>query len=212
MERICGFIVVRKPEFATTAMLKPNLHAGGKTYHGIDRLRWEDFELAYYEARLPASLLPIWQKLDQDGNDLLGLPLLKDYQEASQVLRFSAPKSEMIAVWSPELERTKGSLTCEVALNYLGMDCVGLGEWSVLLSGPYERLEHFSETVAKLNVHGLLTADAECVAVFERYLSLAASELVEPLMEGARATNVKVFGVAASAEDPEPAGRLTGRA
>src|SRR6266852_4696500 len=65
--------------------------------------------------------------------------------------------------------------------------------WPVILSGVYERPECFPEAVSQLNEHGLLTSDTECDAVFARYLDLASSEIVEPLMERARATNIRVF-------------------
>ena len=45
-EAICGFVVVRKPEFATAADdgLRYNMSIGSLRYRGMDRLPWEDFE------------------------------------------------------------------------------------------------------------------------------------------------------------------------
>src|ERR1700733_3960612 len=62
----CGPAPVTSPILQTglpADVLKPNLRAGGRTYRGIDRLRWEDFELAYYGGNLPTHLLSIWQDL-----------------------------------------------------------------------------------------------------------------------------------------------------
>lgn len=193
MERICGFLVVRKPNHASNERLSPNLRLGDKVYRGIDRLRWEDFDSAHYDGRLPSSLRSIWQELDQDSNDFSGVPLLKDYQKAKKVLKFSGPWSEIIAIWSPELDRVKGSLVCDIELRYLGMDCFCLGEWSILLSGAYERPELFSETTTRLNEYGLLNDEADCLLAFERYSHLADSEMVEPLAIGSKATNVRVY-------------------
>jgi hypothetical protein len=193
MERICGFIVVRKPEYAANELLKPTLRVVGKTYQGVDRLRWEDFDLAYCERRLPRVLLPIWQELDRDRADFSGLKLFNDYQKAKEVLSYSGEKSEIIAIWSPELEDMKGASYCEMELTFLGIDCFAIGEWSVLLSGVYARPECFPETITKLNQHGLLTSDANCNSVFDSYLKLASTEVVEPLMKGTRATNIRVF-------------------
>jgi len=193
MDRICGYIVVRKPAYAQNDLLKPNLQIGEKVYQGVDRLRWEDLDFAYYDRSLPSSLLPIWQELDQDAADLSGLKLLKDYQRAKEVLRFSGERSEIIAIWSRELEQIKGALRCDVELNYLGVDCFAMGEWSILSSGVYARPEYFPGTIAQLNQNGLLTSDIECNEVFSRYVGLAASEIVEPLMERAKATDIRVF-------------------
>jgi hypothetical protein len=194
MERICGFIVVRKPEHAESELLKPKMRVGEKVYRGVDRLRWEDFELSYYDRHLPAELLPIWQMLERDTSDFSEFKLLKDYQKSKRVLEFSGENSEIVAIWSPHLEEVKGASHSEVNLTYLGLDCVCFGEWSVVQAGVYERPEYFPEAVTQLNEHGLLTSDAECDAVFARYLELASSEIVEPLMEEAKATNIKVFG------------------
>jgi hypothetical protein len=193
MERVCGFVVVHKPEYAKTTSLKPNMRIGEKTYRGVDRLRWEDIEVAYYDRRLPSDMLPIWQELRRDSADFSGLYVLKDYQTAKRALEYSGEKSELIAVWSPDLEQLKGAAPCHVSLTYLGLDCVIMGEWSVILSGVYLRPERFPEAVSQLNEHGLLTSDTECDSVLARYLDLASSEIVEPVMERPRATNIRVF-------------------
>jgi hypothetical protein len=197
MQKICGFIVVRKPEYASNGLIRPNLEVGGKTYHGIDRLRWEDLDLAYYERRLPAAVFPIWQALDRDTSDFSGVKLLKDFKKAKEVLCFSGDKSEIIAIYSAELEAIKGAAQCDIELEYLGIDCFSLGEWSVLLGGVYAKPAYFVEAARGLNKHGLLDSIDDCRAVFNRYVQLAMNEIVEPLMDGARATSVKVFAVSA---------------
>jgi len=193
MERVCGFVVVRKPEYVKSDLLKPKIQIGEKNYRGVDRLRWEDIDVAYYDRRLPSDMLPIWRELHRDSTDFSGLPLLKDYQKAKSALEFSEEKSELIAVWSPELEQIKGASPCHVSLTYLGLDCFVIGEWSVILSGVYVRPERFPEAVSQLNEHGLLTSDTECNSILARYLDLALSEVVEPVMERPRATNIRVF-------------------
>jgi hypothetical protein len=195
VERICGFIVVRKPEYASTELVKPNMKIGENAYYGVDRFRWEDLDLAYYDRRLPPELLPIWQELKHDTVDFSGLKLTKDFQKAKQVLEFSEERSEIIAIWSPELEGIKGAIHCELKLSYLGIDCFSMGEWSVLLGGVYVEPEYFTETALQLNEHGVLNSDAECNAAFVRYLELASSGIVEPLMDGAKATNIRVFNL-----------------
>jgi hypothetical protein len=195
MERVCGFVVVRKPEYAKNDLLKPKMRVGEKTYQGVDRLRWEDIEVAFYDRCLPSEMLPIWQDLRRDSADFTGLYVLKDYQKAIRALEFSGEKSELIAVWSPELEQIKGASPCHVSLKYLGLDCVVIGEWSLILDGVYFKPECFPEAVSQLNEHGLLTSDAECNSVLTRYLDLASSEVVEPVMERPSATNIRAFKV-----------------
>jgi hypothetical protein len=193
MQRICGFVVVRKPDQVTNERLKPQLQIGETAYRGVDRLRWEDFDRAYYEGRLPPDLLHIWKELDRDSNDFSGVPVLKSYANAKEVLRFSGDRSEIIAIWSPELESIKGTIQSEIGLRYLGIDCYCLGEWSILLSGVYERPDLFAETVARLNKYGLLNDEAECVAARETYRRLEAEELVEPLAATGITTYLRVF-------------------
>src|SRR5262245_57542525 len=121
MERICGFVVVRKPEHVKAAMLTPNMWLGDKPYRGVDRLRWADLDVAYYDGRLPSDVSPIQQQLHRDTADFSGLKLLTDYQKA-EARGFSGEKSEIIAVWSPYLEDTKGTIPCDINLRYLGLD------------------------------------------------------------------------------------------
>jgi hypothetical protein len=177
-EKVCGFIVVRRPEYAETKVFKLNLQIDGKLYRGVDRLRWEDVELAYYQQRLPSALLPIWQEIERDSSDLLGLKLLKDYGKADEILRFSGDRSEMIAIWSPELETIKGTIRCDIRLNYLGLDCFSLGEWSVLPNGVYLRRNCFPEAISQLNQYGLFTSEAACDEVFKRYVDLASQGIL----------------------------------
>jgi hypothetical protein len=195
MQRICGFLVVRKSEQATNEQLKPQLRIGETIYRGVDRLRWEDLDRAYYEGRLPADLLHLWTELDRDSNDFSGISVLKSYANAKEVLRFSGDRSEIIAIWSPELEITKGTIQSDIHLRYLGIDCYCLGEWSLLLNGVYERPDLFAETVARLNEHGLLNDEAECIAAREIYRRLETEELVEPLAVTGTTTSLRVFDV-----------------
>jgi hypothetical protein len=191
---ICGFLVVRRPSFAFTKLVRPKLTVGDKTYFGMDRFPWEDLDEAYYGKRLPSELLAIWKKLDRDSG-FLGIKLLRSYEEALEVLRFSGEKAEIIAVWSFELEKIKGATQCSAVLELRGIDCLCLGEWSILLSGAYLHPDKFPATVQKLNYWGLLSSDEDCDELILRYQALAADEVVEPLMTNPKFTNVRIFGV-----------------
>jgi hypothetical protein len=193
MTRICGFQVVRKPAFASSPQERPNLRLGEKTYCGVDRFPWEDFHAAHCDNRLPVGLAAIWQELRRSSMAFHAPECLVDYKEAKEVLRFSGPTSEMIAIWSSEIEQIKGATDCALALEYLGMDCVCLGEWSVIRDGVYLLPDQFEGTVSKLNQWGLLTSEPDCRELADRYLELASMEIVEPLMENPKFSNIRVF-------------------
>ena len=193
MERICGYIVLRKPEYATTKFHNYDMRVGQKTYRGIDRLRWEDIELAYHDNDLQPSLLPHWEELRRYDKDTSGLKLLKSYEQAREVFEFSRETSEIIAVWSPELAELKGTMNSEVQLEYLGLDCIALGEWSILLAGVYAKPDRFHWAIERLNDNGLLTSEDDCNAIFRQYVDLSSTDIVEPLADDARAENVRLF-------------------
>ncbi|MGJ4945915.1 hypothetical protein ACQR1W_35500 [Bradyrhizobium sp. HKCCYLS1011] len=92
-ERICGYVVVRKPDYATTEMLTPRLKIGHKVYRGLDRLPWEDFNHAYYDRRLPAAVQPVWQEFRRLNGDLSGIEILKSFGQAQDVLQLDEAKS-----------------------------------------------------------------------------------------------------------------------
>lgn len=193
MEKICGYIVLRKPEYASTESVTFNMRVGQKTYRGIDRLRWEDLELGCYDHTLTPSLLTRWEELRRDGKDFTGLPLLKSYKHAREVWEFSQETSEIIAVWSPRLAELKGTINSEIRLEYLGLDCIALGEWSVLLAGVYAKPDQFHGAIERLNDSGLLTSEDDCNAIFRRYVELSLTGIVEPLADNALAEGIRLF-------------------
>jgi hypothetical protein len=195
LDAISGFLVVRKPEHANGMNFEPNLKIGDLLYRGIDRLSWEDLSLSYFRGDLPTSLATIWQELEQSGRKLWGLKVLKSYPDAVRVWEYWQNENEILAIRDSNSDISAGS---RISLSYLGVDCVVLGEWSVLLNGPYARPEHFSEIVNRLNSNGLLDSENDSAALFKRYEELARSEVVEPIMSGARPTHIRVFSVASA--------------
>jgi hypothetical protein len=164
----------------------------------MDRARWEEFERAYYDGQLPASLVPIWQLRKDENLDITGCAVLKSYEDALRILRFSGDKCEIIAFWSPELAEIKGAIRSEIELKYLGLDCLGFdeagfAEWSVLLAGPYAQPDRFASTIRRLNDSGLLTTGDDCDDLFRQYVALSAAEVVEPLADRSTPMHVKIF-------------------
>ncbi|UTD28360.1 hypothetical protein [Bradyrhizobium sp. WD16] len=194
MLNLCGFVVVRKPEFAANELIRPNLRLGNLLYQGVDRLRWEDLEVAHYNRTLPTAMIPIFEELERENNDLSGLKLLKDLSKAQRTLSLASAVSEIIGIWSVELEQIKGSQDHPLNWNFLGFDCFGLGEWSLLLEGVFAHPNLFPGLMGNLNENGLLRSEQACLELRERYLALSEEELVEPLMQSSSVTNVKIFG------------------
>lgn len=191
MGGISGFLVVRKPEHAYGVNFAPNMRIGALTYRGIERLPWEDFSLSCFSGGLPNSLLPAWKELEQSGSELCGLKLLKRFGDAARVWEHWRDINEILAI-----RASLSDANAEVGLNYLGIDCFVLGEWSVLLDGPYARPEHFAEIIKRLNCNGLLASEKDSVELFDRYVELAKTEVVEPLASDARPTHMQIFSVA----------------
>jgi hypothetical protein len=72
MITICGFIVVRKPDMVQRTykdgkQYKPNLRTGKKTYHGSDRLPWEDLDNGFYTKTISTPLLQIRETITAEN-------------------------------------------------------------------------------------------------------------------------------------------------
>jgi hypothetical protein len=194
-EKICGYMVVRKPEYAKTGVLTPRPWIGPKTYRGLDRVPWEDLEIAWFDRRRRASILPLWQELDRLNRDLSGIRVFKNLRHAQEVLELASEKSEIIAIWSRELEEIKGAGPAEADLTLLGLDCMAIGEWSVVLGGIYAEPDHFAPFVERLNAQGLLSSEEDCEALFQSYVALSENDIVEPLAANAVPMSVRIFAL-----------------
>jgi hypothetical protein len=197
---ISGFMVVRKPECQQAAFHNVRWRLGDKIYRGIDRLPWEDLDDAYYQGVLDGALLALRKRLEAENRDLTGIKTIKDYEAAREVWQAYQDKSEILAVWSPELAEVKGSFVYEGHLDYLGIDCTSPGEWSVLLSGVFAHPELFPLEADRLNAFGLLESEADCDAAFGHYMELASRGRVEPVRSDARPCRIRVFSAPAWSE------------
>jgi hypothetical protein len=199
-EKICGFTVVRKPEHAVGAMHPISYRLGETIYRGIDRLPWEDLELEHHAGTLSPALGTFIESLKNNDKDFTGFRLLRDHAAATTVWQAYSEKTEIIAVWSPQLSEIKGSFDYEGTILWSAYDCYSLGqgylgEWCLLTEGLYFHSEHFRQQVPLLNEFGLLNSPDDCRAVFQRYLELAKDEMVEPLGSAPTLHAVKVLAV-----------------
>jgi hypothetical protein len=194
-ETICGYVVVRQPDHVAPERIAPRLKIGNKTYRGLDRSPWEDLDQMYFDRKLPASLQSIRDVIEVTNRDLSGIKVLKSHQLAQEVLRHAGEASEIIAIWSRELEELKGAEPAGIDLTLLGFDCFAMGEWSVLRDGVYALPDHFTAFVLRLNEHGLSSSEDDCAAVFRTYIALSAKDIVEPLAANAVPMIVKIFAV-----------------
>jgi hypothetical protein len=193
MQDVCGFVVVRKPEYAVSERYRLNLRLDSKTYRGVDRLPWEDLDDAYYAGTISEELLRVRDKIEAENKGLLGPRLIRDYSDALFVWQAFEEKTEIIALWSPQLAQNTGSVSCNGELQPIGFDCISLGEWSVLIRGAFYCSHEFSGLLGELNEYGLLKSDDDCDKLFSRYIELSRSGYVEPLMDNPTAIHMRVF-------------------
>ena len=178
--RICGYMLLRTPGEETLtgehSVLTRPLDWKTIFYHGIDRNPWCDFDMAYFEDKLPNSLAEIWHK----KNDLILAQhwpeTLADYADVTAVqdhFKDSGVTNEVIGIYSSTLEQTQGSFTSDKTIVWLGYDLVPYGEFSLILAGIFRAPEHFSTFYASINEYGLFDNKEAANGYADLYCSLA---------------------------------------
>lgn len=192
---VCGFMVLRKPDFAGEKFHELNLKIGEKIYRGIDRLPWEDIDEAFYNGNISETLRPVREQIERENRGLVGPKLLRDYKAALSVWHAFREKTEIVAVWSPELAERQSAVSYSGSANYLGSDCIVPGEWSLILRGIFHRPQFFAEFVFHLNENGLLASQTDCDRLLKRYVDMSTEDEndIEPLAEGALTFHTEVF-------------------
>jgi len=199
-EKICGFMVVRKPEHATGAFQPQSYRLGETIYRGIERLPWEDLAVEHYAGTLSPALARFIETIKNENRDFTGLDVLRDHAAATAVWQAYSETTEIIALWSPQLSEIKGDFDYDGRVLWSAYDCWSLGEghlgeWCLLTEGLYLHPEHFLREAPLLNEFGLLDSPNDCEAVFRRYLELALKEIVEPLGPVPTLHAIKVLAV-----------------
>ena len=171
MDKICGFMVVRKPQMnydkvGRGAFLPYPPQIEGLYYGGVDRMPWFEIDEDYFSGVLPEHFIQFRKDLQKKNKDRHDLELTPDASRAVSVLGYSnknAELNEVIALWSDELERTKGCFFCEHEIEWIGIDIYCQGYGSLIREGIFRKLEVFSLFVSYLNAHGLFQIANEMI-------------------------------------------------
>jgi len=196
MIEMCGTMVVRKPEFAFTETFRINRTLGSKEYRGVDRLAWRDLDNLFYRNLLSKELVSKREELVRLNNDISGINLTFDIPFIEAVVALNPRESEAIGIWSKELSMMKGGKNLEIQYCLLGIDCVAIGEWSLIAAGIFCEPSEFSEFVPQLNENGLFDTQDRCLDLIAKYDQLSESEIVEPLAPTSIRSAVKIYRIA----------------
>lgn len=156
-------------------------------YQGPDRSPWAHFEECFYGELLPGPIRDAYASLRSDQSRGFWWPTSTDLDTATNLAAYSREAgrdAEVIAIYSPYLadsEYRKG--WHEPRGRLLGVDVLGVGEWSLLralLTAPDPACRN---VVASVNAAGLLPDASRAGIVEARYRELARIELVEPIAD-----------------------------
>jgi hypothetical protein len=202
---INGFLVVRLPpqnEVAPALML-PSVN--GIFCAGIDRCPWLDlFDEAYFSGEAPAGTAAIAKSMQDECVDFSGIVLAKDVNLARDLLAYSnriAPLNEIIAIRSTQLDEAKGNFDAEIPIEWLGIDVMGEGEWSLLSGGLFAAPEHFGEWTTRINKSGMFDRSedaAEYEKAYQAAVTLGRVEELAPPSDGFRILQIQVGRLSAS--------------
>jgi hypothetical protein len=183
---INGFLVVRLPsenEVMPSAQVLPGVN--GIFYAGVDRCAWDDlYDEAYYMGKAPPEVASIAKGMQDDCVDFSGIGLARDFNVARGLLEYSnrtAARNEIIAIRSKQLDEAKGNFDTGVPIEWLGIDVVGEGEWSLIAGGLFAAAEHFQPWIERINKSGLFDTPRAASEYERAYQTAVASGQAEEL-------------------------------
>jgi hypothetical protein len=192
MNKICGYLVVRKPEnnfdelgrgvYRTTP---PCVY--DKYYSGINRMPWFDLDEGYYSGALPMELIEIRSEIDNSYIDLSDIITFNDFEKTKKVLYYSNARvdgNDICVLYSDDLALEKGIIMTDNRVDWLGSDIFVSGFGSLLLLGIYNKPQAFPGFLIKLNKSGLFDIDIDIDIDKEyitRYREICASYNLEPV-------------------------------
>jgi hypothetical protein len=189
MEKIAGYIVVRKPYFNNEDLLvgkKLTSNVDGVYYCGIDRLNWVDVDNMYLNNMLKLDQKNVYEKLRSSDNDFLGVRILRSISDAhffGSLDKEQADKNEIIIVSGNSLNTSKGSMLVDSAsVNWLGYDLVLLGGWSLIRHAVFENQQYHLLKVKGINDFGLFD-NTNVEEFIDAYNKLANLNVVDPLFD-----------------------------
>lgn len=167
----CHYIVVRKPEHAdhsnymNGARLAERYRAAGVVYRGLDRNPWADLDDDAAKQRFPdeyGAYQVLWGYIPSHpiqfaatNDPRLALQLL----EASNAL--TDGKNELAVIDMHSASVAPSIIEDDSAIEWLGWDVIGVGEWSMVRDGLLAHPQHFPNFADLVNEHGLLTAEVD---------------------------------------------------
>ncbi len=180
---VCGYLIVRRPEAnfdearKTVSEHQPSVpNINGKYYSGVDRMPWADITEKYYARALPEQLEKTWEEVQRFNGAYQDICITPDIQWAIQLLEYSnreGSRNELLAIYSPALEKIKGVCPAVSNILWLGIDidCPGFG--SQIVQGIFKVPKVFPEFLDLLNSKGLFEEDGPIIdqyiqAYFER--------------------------------------------
>jgi hypothetical protein len=186
-----GFIVVRIPEFnfgvqGRGAFRSSPPKLGNLYYSGLFRMPWFDFDEAYYNGSLPAPLVEFRMHLKECNRDFTGIEVCDNYEDAKSGLEFVNREknvNEIIAISSKTLADIKGSAVIgKESYNWLGIDPILLGGWSLLENGLFPAPSYFNRWLGSLNSNGLLESSANIEEFVTDYQTAVTKHGAEELL------------------------------
>lgn len=196
--------MVRLPsenEVVPSAQVLPGVN--GILYAGIDRCAWDDlYDEAYYMGKAPPEVASIAKGMQDDCVDFSGIKLVRDFNVTRGLLEYSnrtAARNEIIAIRSEQLDEAKGNFDTGVAIEWLGIDVVSEGEWSLVAGGLFAAAEHFQPWIRRVNRSGLFDtpqAASEYERAYQTAVALGHAEELAAPSAGFRILQVQVGRVA----------------
>jgi len=190
MNRISGFLVVRKPDFnydkegrGAFSTFAPKI--GELYYAGIDRMPWFDIDEDYYSKELPEDILPLRNELNNNKWDFTDFKLMPDIKKAKKLLDYSNKKqriNELIAVYSEKIGLLGDIDFFDADTGWLGVDIYCHGFGSLIREGIFTKPDLFADYSGNLNAYGLFSSDIVSINQYiDFYIKYSAEDDIEPI-------------------------------
>lgn len=179
---ICGFVVVRLPEFDEGSFHVRPPPVEEKVYRGVDRLRWEVPEGVDETTRSAMDAL-VKPAMEWPFDSVFSRGLTQQLRDAQEFVRLGGGRDEVLAVHNDHLAKVCGTFRCDHRLEPFGHELFAAGEWSPHWDGVFWHPAAFPNVLPLLNRHGLFDTENGTRILAERYVALMRAGVVEPLAD-----------------------------